>query len=156
MRHLENEDDRAHLLTLIGLTALRNPDVRKNIRDIASDVGRMNIAARLQNELTYNASVQEAKAQGGLPDDCNVTHNEMKAAFEDGCFKIVLDNNALISTANPLRVSTACTTFRGMHDHLDAPRANAGVITPGSPSIPQAKASAGEAHGLVIAFASIG
>ncbi|MGY3582661.1 hypothetical protein ACVIGB_008272 [Bradyrhizobium sp. USDA 4341] len=147
MRNLENEDDRAHLLTLIGLTALRNPDVRKNIRDIAIDVGRMNIAARLQNELTYNASVQEAKAQGGLPDDCNVTHKEMKAAFDDGCFKIVLDNNALISTANPLRVSTACTTFRGMHDHLDAPRANAGVITPGSPSIPQAKHRQGRRMG---------
>jgi hypothetical protein len=47
-RSLENEDDRAHLLTLIGLTALRSPEIRENIRRIHEDVGKMNIAARPQ------------------------------------------------------------------------------------------------------------
>jgi hypothetical protein len=31
---LESDEDRAHLITLIGLTALRNPRVRENIRKI--------------------------------------------------------------------------------------------------------------------------
>jgi Protein of unknown function (DUF4238) len=31
-RSLESEEDRAHLITLIALTALRNPEMRENIR----------------------------------------------------------------------------------------------------------------------------
>ena len=34
----------------------------------------------------------EAKAEGALPDDYDVTYEEMRAAFEDGDFKIELDN----------------------------------------------------------------
>jgi len=97
VRTLENDDDKSYLLSLIGLTALRNPDMRKNIRGIADGLGRMHIAARLQNQATYDASVTQAKAEGALPEDYDVTFAEMKAAFEEGDFKIELDNNALIS-----------------------------------------------------------
>jgi hypothetical protein len=60
-RTLENEDDCALLITLIGLTALRNPDMRENIRKIREEAGRMNIAARLRSKDTYDASVQQTK-----------------------------------------------------------------------------------------------
>src|SRR4029077_1657578 len=96
-RSLENVDDRAHFLTLIGLTALRNPEIRENIRRIHEDIGRMNIAARLTSQETYDASVQEAKRQGALSTDYDVTYEEMKAAFDGGKFKFVLKNNAHIS-----------------------------------------------------------
>jgi hypothetical protein len=96
-RTLENEDDRALLITLIGLTALRNPDMRENIRKIHEEAGRMNIVTRLQSEDTYNASVQQAKQQGALPDSYDVSYDEMRTAFEGGQFKLVLGNNALIS-----------------------------------------------------------
>jgi len=132
-RNLENEDDRAHLLTLIGLTALRNPDMRKNIRGIANDVGRMNIAARLQSEEIYNASVQEAKAEGALPDDYSVAYDEMKAAFEGGGFKIIIDNNALISIELQLLDHIMPLLHkRGWH-LLRAPEGSGGFITSDRP-----------------------
>jgi hypothetical protein len=132
-RNLENEDDRAHLLTLIGLTALRNPEMRMNIRGIADDLGRMHIAARLQSEEIYNASVQEAKTQGALPEDYDVTYEEMKAAFEGGGFKVVLDNNALISIELQLLDYVMPLLHRRGWHLLRAPESSGGFITSDRP-----------------------
>jgi len=96
-RNLENEEDRSYLLTLIALTAMRSPTLRANIRVVASDLGRMGIAARLRDGATYDASILEAKTQGAIPQDYDVGYEEMKAAFEDGDFKLALDDNELIS-----------------------------------------------------------
>ena len=79
------------------MTALRNPEMRENIRGLHETAARANIAARLVSQETYDASVQQAKQEGGLPADYNVTYEEMKAAFDSGSFKLVLDNNALVS-----------------------------------------------------------
>lgn len=133
VRNLENEDDRAYLLTLIGLTALRNPEMRENIRGIADGLGQMHIAARLQSQATYDASVQEAKARGALPDDYDVTYEEMRTAFEGGGFKIVLDNNVLISIELQLLDHVMPLLHkRGWH-LLCAPEDSGGFITSDRP-----------------------
>jgi Protein of unknown function (DUF4238) len=132
-RSLENEEDRAHLITLIGLTALRNPEMRENIRKIHEDTGKLNIAARLESEATYNASVQEAKQQGALPADYNVTYDEMKAGFDGGGFKLVLKNNALVSLELQLLDHTMPLLLkRGWH-LLRAPEGSGGFITSDRP-----------------------
>lgn len=133
LRTLENDDDKSYLLTLIGLTALRNPDMRKNIRGIADGLGRMNVAARLKSQATYDASVAEAKAEGSLPEDYDVTFEEMKAAFGDGNFKIELDKNALVSLEFQLLDHTIPLLHkRGWH-LLRAPEGSGGFITSDRP-----------------------
>jgi hypothetical protein len=133
VRSLENEDDRAHLITLIGLTALRNPEMRENIRKIHEDVGKMNIAARLQSPATYDTSVQEAKRQGALPETYNVTFEEMKAAFESGGFKLILESNALVSLELQMLDHTMPLLLkRGWH-LLRAPDGSGGFITSDQP-----------------------
>ena len=57
-RSFEDEEDRAYLITLIGLTALRNPEISENIRKIHENVGKMNIVARLKSQKSYDESVQ--------------------------------------------------------------------------------------------------
>jgi Protein of unknown function (DUF4238) len=132
-RNLESEDDWAHLLTLIGLTALRNPVMRNNIRGIADGLGRMHIAARLQSQATYDASVAQAKAEGALPDDYDVTFEEMRASFDGGDFKIELDNNALISLEFQMLDHTIPLLHkRGWH-LLRAPEGSGGFITSDRP-----------------------
>ncbi|KQW21043.1 hypothetical protein ASC80_12920 [Afipia sp. Root123D2] len=132
-RNLENEDDRSYLLTLIGLTALRNPDMRKNIRGIADGLGRMHIAARLQSQATYDASVAEAKVEGALPENYDVTFEEMRTAFEGGSFKIALDSNAVISVELQLLDHTIPLLHkRGWH-LLRAPEGSGGFITSDRP-----------------------
>lgn len=132
-RSLENEEDRAYLITLIGLTALRNPEMRENIRKIHEDVGKMNIAARLRSQQTYEASVQEAKRQGALPADYNVSYDEMKAAFEGGGFKLVLKNNALVSLELQLLDHIMPLLFRRGWHLLRAPAGSGGFITSDRP-----------------------
>lgn len=133
VRTLENDDDKSYLLTLIGLTALRNPDMRKNIRGIADGLGRMHVAARLKSQATYDASVAEAKAEGSLPEDYDVTFGEMKAAFEDGDFKIELDNDALVSLEFQLLDHIIPLLHkRGWH-LLRAPEGSGGFITSDRP-----------------------
>jgi hypothetical protein len=132
-RSLESEEDRAHLITLIGLTALRNPEMRRNIRKIHQDVGRMNIAARLRSQETYDASVQEAKQQGALPADYDVTYDEMKTAFDGGDFRLVLTNNAFVSLEPQLLDHTMPLLFRRGWHLLRAPEGSGGFITSDRP-----------------------
>lgn len=132
-RSLENEDDRAFLITLIGLTALRNPGMRENIRHIYEDVGRMSIAARLRSQETYDGSVRDAKTRGALPEDYNVTYDEMKTEFERGRFKLVLENNALISVEFELLDHIMPLLWRRGWHLLRAPVGLAGFITSDRP-----------------------
>jgi hypothetical protein len=132
-RSLENEEDRAYLITLIGLTALRNPEIRENIRKIHEDFGKMHIAERLKSQETYDASVQEAKQQGALPADYNVGYEEMKAAFDSGCFKLVLKNTALISLELELLDHIMPLLFRRGWHLLRAPEQSGGFITSDRP-----------------------
>jgi hypothetical protein len=132
-RSLENEKDRAYLITLIGLTALRNPEMRENIRKIHEDVGRMNIAVRLKSQETYDASVREAKREGALPADYDVTYDEMKAAVEGGGFKLVLNNNALISLELQLLDHTMPLLCRRGWHLLRAPERSGAFITSDRP-----------------------
>ena len=132
-RSLENEQDRAHLITLIGLTALRNPEMRENIRKIQEDLGKMNIAARLHSQETYDASVEEAKQQGALPVDYNVSYDEMKAAFEGGGFRLILKNNALVSLELQFLDHIMPLLFRRGWHLLRAPGGSGGFITSDRP-----------------------
>jgi hypothetical protein len=132
-RSLENEEDRAHLITLIGLTALRNPGLRENIRHIHERLAKMNIAARLQSQATYDASVAEAKQQGALPADYNVIYDEMKAAFDSGNFKLVLENNALVSLELQMLDHVMPLLFRRGWHLLRAPQGSGGFITSDRP-----------------------
>ncbi len=132
-RSLDNDENRAYLITLIGLTGLRNPEVRENIRNIYEDVGKMNIARRLASQETYDASVQEAKQQGALPADYDVTYDEMKAAFENGGLRLVLKNDALISLELQLLDHSMPLLFRRGWHLLRAPQGSGGFITSDRP-----------------------
>lgn len=132
-RSLESEEDRAYLLTLIGLTALRHPEMRENIRSLYEVVAKANIAVRLASQDTYEASVQEAKQQGALPADYDVSYEETKGAFENGGFKLVLDNNALVSTELQLLDHVMPLLFRQGWHLLRAPEGSGGFITSDRP-----------------------
>lgn len=132
-RSHENEEDRAYLITLVGLTALRNPDIRESLRKIYEDAGKMNIAARLASKETYDESIRQAKDQGALPADYNVTYDEMKAAFERGDFKIVLQNEALISLELQMLDHIMPLLFRRGWHLLRAPDGSGGFVTSDRP-----------------------
>jgi hypothetical protein len=132
-RTLENEDDRAYLITLIGLTALRNPSMREQIRGLAKQAANLSMLARLQTKERYDASIEEAKNLGALRPDYNVTYEEMKAAFESGCFKIEMDNTAMVSNELELLDHVLPLLFRRGWHLLRAPAHSGGFITSDRP-----------------------
>ena len=93
----------------------------------------MNIAARLSSQQTYEASVEQAKREGALPKDYDVTYDEMKAAFQGGSFKLVLNNNALVSLALQLLDHIMPLLFRRGWHLLRAPTVSGGFITSDRP-----------------------
>ncbi len=132
-RTLENEDDRAYLISLIGLTALRNPGMRIQIRGLAQDIANLSLAARLQTKDAYDASIEAAKAAGALRVDYNVTYEEMKGAFESGSFRIEMDNNAMVSNELQLLDHVLPLLFRRGWHLLRAPEGSRGFITSDRP-----------------------
>jgi hypothetical protein len=132
-RSLANEDDRAYLITLVGLTGLRNPSLRETIRKTHDDTGKRNLAARLQSKQTYDSSVAEAKRQGALPEGFDVSYEEMKQAFEGGGFKLVLSNNDLISHELQLLDHCLPLLFRRRWRLMRAPEGSGGFITSDRP-----------------------
>jgi hypothetical protein len=93
----------------------------------------MNIAARLKSQETYDASVKEAKQQGALSADYDVTYDEMKAAFEGGDFRLVLENAALVSLELQLLDHIIPLLLRRGWHLLRAPEVSAGFITSDRP-----------------------
>src|SRR5258708_3238109 len=92
-----------------------------------------NIAARLKSQEAFDASVQEAKRQGAVPADYNVTYDEMKAAFEGGGFRLVLKNTALVSLELQLLDHIMPLLFRRGWHLLRAPEGSGGFITSDRP-----------------------
>jgi hypothetical protein len=132
-RSLANEEDHAYLITLIGLTALRNPHLRETIRKIHEKAAKLNISERLRSKEAYDESVLEAKRQGALPEDYNVTYEEMKKAFEAGVFKLILKNNHLISQEFRLLDHILPLLFRRGWQLVRAPMDTGGYITSDRP-----------------------
>jgi hypothetical protein len=130
---LENEDDKACLITLIGLTALRSPAMREQIRRLHQDIARMNIAERLKTKDAYEADVAKAKEQGALPADYDVSYDEMKAAFESGKYKLKLDQNYQVSLELMLLDHILPLLFRRGWVLVRAPEGSGGFITSDSP-----------------------
>jgi hypothetical protein len=132
-RTLDNDDDKACLLTLIGLTALRSPAMREMIRKLHQDIGRLNIAGRLATKEIYEADVAQAKQQGALPEDYDVSYDEMKTTFESGKYKLTLDQNYQISLELMLLDHILPLLFRRGWVLVRAPEGSAGFITSDSP-----------------------
>lgn len=132
-RSLENEDDRALLIALVGLTALRSPSMREELRGITDLTAKAGIAARLKSKEAYEASVAEAKAQRALPEDYNVSYEEMKAAFDEGKFQLLLDDCDLISIELQLLDHAMPLLLRRGWHLLRAPEGSGGFITSDRP-----------------------
>jgi hypothetical protein len=77
--------------------------------------------------------VQQAKDEGAIPDDYDVTYAEMREAFESGKFKLVLGNNALISIELQLLDHVMPLLLRRGWHLLLAPEGSGGFITSDRP-----------------------
>jgi hypothetical protein len=87
-RSLRNHDDRAILLNLVGLFALRNPRQREIYRDFQARVAKQIMGLVLATPERYERQINKARADGSIKADLDLSYNEMKAFVEGGEYTI--------------------------------------------------------------------
>lgn len=91
-RSLANQKDRAFLLNLVGLTAMRNPRFRETIRSGHEQVARRIMDQLLSSKEMYESQVKRVREAGRLPESNNISYAEMKRFVENGEYELTLDN----------------------------------------------------------------
>jgi hypothetical protein len=87
-RSLGNVDDRATLLNLIALFALRNPRQREIFRDFQERVAKTIMSLALSTRERWEGQVRQARAAGYIKEGLDASYDTMKDFFERGEYKV--------------------------------------------------------------------
>lgn len=131
-RTLENEEDRAYLLNLVGLTAMRNPRLRETVRQGHEQMARIIMDNVLATKETYDRHIREVQAAGRLPES-TVGYEDMKKFVREGDYKITLNNNFQIGQEIRVFDKILPLLFQRGWMLLRAPVDSAGFITSDHP-----------------------
>lgn len=93
-RSLKDEDDRAYLLNLIALLAVKNPSHRDVMRDFVARISKQMMAMALSTPEIWEAQVEGAKAAGYMPQDAPTDYEAMSAFVAEGQYDIELATGA--------------------------------------------------------------
>lgn len=87
-RSLKNENDRAYLLNLMALIAVKNPRQRENFRSFHEAVAKRIMDLATATSERWESQIRRAKANGLVAKDAAVSYEEMRAFVEKDEFKI--------------------------------------------------------------------
>ena len=133
-RSLANQEDRAFLLNLIGLTAMRNPRLRETIRSGHEQVARLIMDQVLSSKEMYESQVKKVREAGGLPESNKTSYEEMKQFFEAGQYELTLDNTFQVGQEMRVFDKILPLIFERGWILLRAPENSGGFITSDHPS----------------------
>jgi hypothetical protein len=127
--HFPNPDDRAYVLNLVGLIALRNPRWREQMRKLREQTSRVMMDMTLSSKERWEAQLKRAQASGDVAPDTSVTYEEMKALQREGSFRL--------EVATETHIQTELKGFDALLPYLDArkwiflraPKDSGGFIT---------------------------
>jgi hypothetical protein len=87
-RNFGDSKDRALILNLIGLMAIRNPRWRKAMNDFAARVAKMMMDLALETPERWAQQVAGAKGRGYIAPDADADYAKIKKFHEGGAYKI--------------------------------------------------------------------
>lgn len=88
-RSIEHPDDRAYLFNLIGLTAAKNPRLRKSFGDFHEQILKMVMDVATATPERWAAQVKQAQKDGFLPEQIDVDYQTMRKFIEHDEFNII-------------------------------------------------------------------
>jgi hypothetical protein len=125
----QNDDDRAYVLNLVGLLALRNPRWRESMRQFREQIAKRMMDLTLASRERWESQHRAALRDGFLDDVSDISYEEAKKFHEEGAYKIEVSNETHIR--QELKGFEAILPF--LWDRkwafLTAPRVSAGFIT---------------------------
>jgi hypothetical protein len=89
----ETNDDRAVIMNLVGLLALRNPRFREKMRKFHEDIAKAVLELALASKERWEGQMKQMREAGKLEEEPKVTFEEMKRFHEEGKYKVELNND---------------------------------------------------------------
>jgi hypothetical protein len=132
-RSLANPEDRAFLLNLVGLTAMRNPRLRETVRSGHEQVARLIMDQVLSSKERYESQVKKVREAGGLPESNKTSYEEMKRFVEGGQYELTLDNTFQVGQEMRVFDKILPLIFERGWILLRAPENSGGFITSDHP-----------------------
>jgi hypothetical protein len=124
----QNEDDRAYVLNLVALLALRNPRWREQMRKFRERIARQLMDMTLATEERWRHQMEKARRDGFLDGLNEVTYEEMKR-FQNEKFRIEVSTDAHIQQEMKNVDTILPFLFERKWMFLKAPKNSGGFIT---------------------------
>ena len=133
-RSLEDFNDKSFLLNFIGLTHIKNPQIRSTFEE--------NIARRIMNILTsseeiFDSQIRQAKETGFIAADTDVDYQTMKKFIDEDAFKIEVPTERHLRREMDLLDTVLPYLFERKWHLLKAPEGETGFVTSDHPVILQ-------------------
>jgi hypothetical protein len=132
-KSLDNEDDRAWLLNLIGLLLVRNPRFREMMRSLSEGVSRRIMDAALSSRALWESQVKQAKAAGALPQNADMDYDKIKQSYKPEAYKLVVANEAHLANEMQAFEHALPALFARNWRLVEAPADSPGFVTSDHP-----------------------
>jgi Protein of unknown function (DUF4238) len=96
-KNLDNEEDKALLLNLIGLLHIRNPRLRERFRNFRERVGKAIMSMALSTRQMWESQVKKAQEAGYIAKDADTDYDKHKDANPDD-YRLEVANEEHIRT----------------------------------------------------------
>jgi hypothetical protein len=128
-----SDDDRAHVLNLIGLLALRNPRWRERMRSFQEEILKRMLELSLATKERWEGQMKRAIRDGDVDANSRVTYEEMKEFHKKDEYKIVIPREEHMKHEFKGFDVVLPYLFARKWVFLKAPKGSAGFITSDHP-----------------------
>lgn len=126
-------DDRALLLTLVALSAVKNPQRREAMRDFQERVGKQVMQLALADKARWEGQVQQMKDAGVMAADEPADYEGMKEFVEAGEYRIEMKTDAHLAMELKVFEDVLAMLDKRKWAVLRAPAKSAGFVTSDHP-----------------------
>lgn len=132
VQSIANEDDRAYLLNLVCMTALRNPQLRETMRSAIEQTAKITMDLILESPERYSQH-RESMKRDGFGKAKDVSYENMKSFHESGRYRISVNTGFHVRQEIELFDRILPILFKRGWQLLRAPKGSGGFITSDHP-----------------------
>jgi hypothetical protein len=133
LKNLRNAEDRAILLNLIGLIAIRNPRHREMFRDFNERVMKMVMDLATTTKERWEGQMRQARESGYLKDTKNISYEEIRDFVNKNEYRVDLHTEFHVASEMKGFDAILPTLFKRKRVSFTPPDGSSGFITSDHP-----------------------
>jgi hypothetical protein len=126
---LDDENDAAYLLNLVGLLYVRNPRFRRTKQSLYGGVLKMLIEEALSSKEKWDAYIKQARAAGQEPKDADTDYETAKQAYKPEVLQVTIANEVQVADEMNQFDEVLLRLFERKWTLAKAPSGSAGFVT---------------------------